>query len=141
MPETVLSFNIPGAPKGKARPRVTRSGHAFTPAGTAQYENLVRLSFKEAYPDHMPLGSAVEASITAFFPIPKSWSKKKQEQARQRILRPVCKPDTDNIAKAVLDSLNQIAYKDDSQITELIVSKYYSDIPQVVVMLRTDQEE
>ena len=49
-----------------------------------------------------------------------------------RIL-PVKKPDCDNIAKIVLDALNKIAYKDDSQVIELSVKKLYSEVAKVSV--------
>lgn len=37
------------------------------------------------------------------------------------------KPDVDNLAKAVLDALNGIAFADDSQVGELIVGKRWAD--------------
>lgn len=43
--------------------------------------------------------------------------------------------DLDNIIKSVADSLNGIAYKDDSQIVEVVSKKYYSDKPRVEVIL------
>ena len=45
------------------------------------------------------------------------------------------KPDTDNIAKSVLDALNGLAYGDDKQIVELKVRKYYGVEPYVNVKL------
>ena len=48
---------------------------------------------------------------------------------------PMVKPDTDNIAKSILDSLNGIAYKDDKQVVELIVYKFYNDVPYVNVTI------
>ena len=48
---------------------------------------------------------------------------------------PTVKPDTDNIAKSILDSLNNIAYLDDKQVVKLEVEKYYSDVASVVVMI------
>jgi len=50
-------------------------------------------------------------------------------------IRPTNKPDLDNIAKIILDSLNGIAYKDDSQVVSLTVIKHYSDNPCVVVRM------
>lgn len=41
----------------------------------------------------------------------------------------------DNIAKAILDSLNGLAYKDDSQVTELIVLKEYGTENKIYVEL------
>ena len=46
---------------------------------------------------------------------------------------PTKKPDTDNIAKIILDSLNGIAYHDDAQIVRLTVQKSYSREPRVLV--------
>ncbi|WP_139353333.1 RusA family crossover junction endodeoxyribonuclease, partial [Clostridioides difficile] len=50
-------------------------------------------------------------------------------------LRPNKKPDIDNVVKIIADSLNEIAYKDDTQIVEVVASKYYSDKPRVEVIL------
>ena len=36
------------------------------------------------------------------------------------------KPDSDNVAKIVLDSLNKIAYDDDKQVVELTVLKRWT---------------
>ena len=40
---------------------------------------------------------------------------------------PLKKPDSDNIAKIVLDSLNKIAFDDDSQVVELTVIKRWTE--------------
>ena len=45
------------------------------------------------------------------------------------------KPDLDNIAKIVLDSLNGLAYKDDRQVVSLKIEKHYADKPLVKVEL------
>ena len=50
-------------------------------------------------------------------------------------IRPTKKPDTDNVAKSILDACNKIAYDDDSHVVELFVEKWYSDEPRVVVEL------
>jgi Holliday junction resolvase RusA-like endonuclease len=54
-------------------------------------------------------------------------------------IRPTKTPDTDNIAKSVLDALNKVAYKDDSCVVDLIVEKWYSENPRVEVYI--DNEE
>lgn len=72
----------------------------------------------------------------AYYGIPKSTSKKKHKLMLFKALRPTKKPDIDNIAKAVLDSINRIAYKDDSQIVDLQVRKFYSENPRVVVTIQ-----
>ena len=57
-------------------------------------------------------------------------------KAYQGKIRPTKKPDFDNIAKIVCDSLNTIAYKDDSQVIDGQVRKFYSEKPRIVVKIR-----
>ena len=53
---------------------------------------------------------------------------------------PTTKPDTDNIAKSILDSLNGIAYKDDKQVVDLRVRKQYAEVPSVSVWISEVQK-
>jgi Holliday junction resolvase RusA-like endonuclease len=64
--------------------------------------------------------------IQAFFHKPKL-TKKEQALNLPKHKFPTKKPDGDNIAKAILDSLNAVAYHDDSYVVELVASKYYTD--------------
>ena len=139
----VIEFTIPGEPKGKGRPRLGRSGHAYTPHDTAAYENLVKVCFSEAYPDHEPLSSdiPVTAYIRAYYKIPKSTSKKKYLAMIIGSLYPLKKPDLDNIAKIICDALNGIAYYDDAQVRKMIIEKYYSKDPRVDVRFEWENDE
>jgi Holliday junction resolvase RusA-like endonuclease len=47
------------------------------------------------------------------------------------------KPDWDNVGKIISDALNEVAYKDDSQIYQCTVAKMYSDRPRVFVQITT----
>lgn len=69
---------------------------------------------------------------------PKSISsvKKKQAALQNETLRPTTKPDVDNYAKGVKDACNGILWRDDSQVVELFVRKFYSLNPRVVVKVR-----
>lgn len=135
MSDKIFSFTIPGEPKGKGRPRFLKNGRTYTPNITTGYENLVKLTFKQAYPDDMPFTKDIPlmVSIRAYFTIPKSASKKKTALMKSADIYPTKKPDTDNIAKIVLDSLNGIAYHDDSQIVGLYLVKLYDDTPRVEI--------
>ena len=128
-------FVVEGEPKAKGRPRFTKSGIAYTPKETATYENFVKVSFQNAYPIHVRMEGSIKATIIAYFGIPKSKPKKFKEQAEHEKVYPEKKPDCDNIAKTILDSLNGIAYEDDKQITDMLVLKRYSYIPRVEVIL------
>ena len=50
-------------------------------------------------------------------------------------IRPTKTPDYDNIGKIISDALNGVAYRDDAQIVEANISKYYSNLPRVEVMI------
>lgn len=115
---------VTGKIRGKARPRICR-GHAFTPKDTVQYEKLVRNCYKQQ--DGRYLEGPIKALIIAYYKIPKSYSKKRVQAIRDGLEKPTKKPDADNIGKIILDSLNGIAYKDDSQIVEIRVIKRYTE--------------
>ena len=48
---------------------------------------------------------------------------------------PQKKPDADNVAKIILDGLNHIAWDDDTQVVDMMVTKRYSDEPMVSVII------
>jgi len=129
-----MKFEILGKPVGKGRPRFTRNGHTYTPKETTEYENLVKLSYQQQCGGER-IDGAIQAYVTAIYPIPKSASKKKRAEMLGGTIKPTVKPDTDNIAKAVLDALNNIAYDDDSQVVMLTVRKRYGETPRVIVEL------
>lgn len=134
-------FTIPGKPVGKGRPKFARRGNyvqTYTPEATAVYENWVRDCWSRG--NFPKLTGEIHATIAAVFPIPKSASKKRREAMAAGEINPQTKPDLDNIAKAVLDSLNGLAYDDDSQVTRLSIQKCYDVSPRCVVMLHGETE-
>lgn len=50
-----------------------------------------------------------------------------------RLMFPTKKPDIDNIAKSILDALNKLAYRDDTQVVTLHMEKHYAENPRVEV--------
>lgn len=129
-------FSIPGAPVGKARPRVTTQGghpHAYTPPKTASYERLVRETYKLSFPGQKPLEGPLELVLRAYMPIPESWPQSKKAKALSEMIQPTVKPDIDNIVKSVMDGLNGTAYEDDKQIMFVQAKKVYSMMPRVEV--------
>ena len=136
-----FSFTVPGEPKGKARartfydPRVGRMV-SKTPENTAVYENLVKLCYQSASRGYrFPEDTPIRISIRAYFNIAQRTAKKWRPAMLVGLIRPTKKPDVDNITKAILDALNQAAYKDDAAIVQFSVEKYYSDNPRVEVII------
>jgi Holliday junction resolvase RusA-like endonuclease len=128
------TFYIPGMPGSKGRPRATKTGQMYTPKKTTEYENYVRERYLTTCPDCYLKGQ-IKATIIAFYPIPKNMPKYKRRLIDEDVLRPTRRPDLDNIAKIILDSLNKIAYDDDSQVVTLEIRKFYGDKAYVEVML------
>ena len=127
-----ICFTVPGVPVGKGRPRVTRYG-AYTPEKTRLYEEKVRLCWQTQSGQSFPAGVPILAFITAWFPIPKNTSKKLAAQMDGKFH--LKRPDCDNIAKAILDSLNGYAYPDDSAVQLQIKKRYTTGAPRVSVKL------
>ena len=116
----MTAFFVDGMPQGKGRPRFTGK-RAYTPKKTADYEKRIAQSY-----DGECLAGALFVDITAFFPIPKSYTKTQKNAIEKGNLAPTKKPDADNIGKIVLDALNGVAYEDDKQVVDLRVKKKYA---------------
>lgn len=136
-----IDFDVPGVPTGKARPRVVHHAgcraEAYTPARTLIFENLCRFEFFQAAGEGYDKPSAdlffagsvpLRIEITAYYIMPASVSKRRRADMSNGKIRPMKKPDADNVAKSVLDALNGVAYKDDAQVVELLISKEWAEI-------------
>ena len=127
------SFEIKEKAIGKQRPRYSSKTHRmYTPTKTSTFEEKVKWAFKSKYNIETELSTKpFKAKIIAVFEPAKSLSKKKKEELLYKDYTK--KPDADNIAKIILDSLNGLAYKDDNQVAELLVSKKYGDENKIIV--------
>lgn len=135
-----IEFEIPGKAVGKGRPRFSRrSGHVYTPAKTSEYELSVAAACREAMGLTPPTLGPVQVSISVWRSIPKSWAKKKNHDFFKE--RTVPRPDVDNIAKAILDGCNGIAYKDDAQVNSLYISKGYGPCDTTLVSIWIPDDE
>lgn len=115
-----MILNIEPIPKG--RPRISRGGHAFTPAKTRQFENELKSLFKKQY-SGSPLEEPLCVSVCFYITRPKSVKR----------LHPAVKADIDNYLKAVLDAGNEILWSDDSIICEVNVEKKYAAVGSIVL--------
>lgn len=126
-------FIINGEPKGKGRPRFTKTGRVYTPTETAHYESLVGLSYRNSAKGYK-FASPVRVTVKAYQKPPKKSKKVVEDMLNGRIL-PTKKPDPDNIAKIILDGLNKVAWDDDAQVVEMMVTKRYAQEPLVAVII------
>ena len=75
----------------------------------------------------VPTYDAIRLRLIAYFPVPKSYSKKMRSECVTGLIKPTVKPDIDNVVKAALDAMNGVVYADDKQVFEVIVSKRYTE--------------
>lgn len=127
-----IVFEVPGDPVAKARPRVNRAtGAVYTPRGTVVFERLVGTIARQYF--KAPLQGPVTVEIKSVIAPPVSWTKKKTAAL---LWRPhTQKPDADNLQKAVLDALNGIAFKDDSQVWSAKTSKIWGAPAKTLVIV------
>lgn len=130
-------FKIHGKAQAKQRPRMGRSGVVYTPKETLVYENYVKMCYSDYAKQFgwFPYENQVRAEIEVLVAVPKSDSKTKKKAKIEGMIRPAVKPDCDNLAKSILDSLNGLAYHDDKQVVELSIKKYYAENAEVRVRL------
>ena len=119
---------------GKGRPRVnTRTHTTYTPEKTKAFEEKLKMYFIKKYRKPEVSENPFKIKILIEFKPPKSTSKK--------MLQKLCdmpytkKPDLDNIIKAILDSLNGLAYKDDNQVVSINAEKKYGLADRIIIIL------
>lgn len=135
----MITFTIPGNPIGKGRPKFARRGNfvtAYTPEKTASYENLVKMQADAAMAGRAPIEGAANVEIALFVVPPASWSQKKQRAALAGEIFPTSKPDVDNVIKGIFDAMNEIVWRDDKQVVDLVVKKRYAETPMARVIVR-----
>lgn len=140
---SAIRFEVKGEPRGKGRPRFASHGKfvkAYTPVETENYEAFVKVNACRAA-NGLYLNGPLKAEIDCIYSIPSSWSKRKKAEAVSSNVPCTKKPDADNIAKTVLDSLNGLLYDDDKQVVELVVRKRYGVMPRVEVTLMEIRKE
>ena len=135
-----IDFTIYGDPKPKKRhrSRVIKSkfgkSYAMTypdPGGVSE-ENYIKLAASQNFKESIITG-AVELKLGFCFSVPKSYSKKKTDEALNGFLKHTKKPDLDNLIKAVKDALNGIVWHDDSQVFLVTAEKIYVERPRTYI--------
>lgn len=134
----MIEFTVLGEPVSQGRPRATTiNGRArmYDPDKSRDYKNYLRLVASE-YAPKTPLEGPLIVRMDVYRPIPKSFSKKKMDKAEAGEIRPITKPDGSNYLKGIEDALNGLIWKDDSQIIEATIGKWYSQKPRIKIQIQ-----
>ena len=121
--ENAVEFVIPGIPTAWARAGARGRIH-FTPGKQRRAMSVVAMVSSDAMGDRPPFTGPVSVTVTASWAWPKSIRPRKRQALGSNYR--ASRPDADNVAKLIADSLTGIVYVDDAQICELRVRKIYS---------------
>lgn len=131
-------LHMVGSVVAQGRPKLTTAPypHAYDPQKSREFKAMLGFCAQQEMRTKggEPITGAVVLQILVEVAIPKSWSKKKREQAEKGEIRPVSKPDGDNIAKSIMDALSGVWYLDDKQVCELHIIKTYGEVAKYHVI-------
>lgn len=129
-----ITFSVPGDPVPQPRPRVSTAGgfaRAYVPAKhpVHAYRQAVAAAARAA--GLTETGDPLNVVIDAVFRRPKSHLNKAGVKATAPTLP---RPDVDNLAKAVLDALQDVM-GDDTNVSRLVVEKSYGQEARTTVRI------
>jgi Holliday junction resolvase RusA-like endonuclease len=134
----VITFVVQGEPVPQPRPRVsTRGGfaRAYVPSTHPVHAYRQRIAAEATKAGLEPQSEPVEVIVEAVFVRPKSHMTKKGVKPTAPKLP---RPDVDNIAKAILDSLQDVM-GDDTNVRLLTVGKAYGNESRTTVSVKCEK--
>ena len=129
-----LSIIIWLAPQPTPRPRISGDNKIFYVKGAKNNKKII-----ENFIIDTPLPIIVTPCIfqcESYFPIPKSMKSHEKILAELGFIKPISRPDWDNIGKTYSDMIQSTIIHDDSLIVEGISRKYYSTKPRVEIKIK-----
>lgn len=128
-----FTFEVIGKPVPKARPRFDAiNKRIFTPKSTIAWQKLIAATGAQIFKSP-PHAGPIALKMIFFMAPPSKWRKSKRLAAFQGLVEHIGTPDIDNLAKAVMDGLNGVIYRDDGQVVNLECKKKYGFPARVIV--------
>lgn len=141
----MIKIELEGNPIAWARPGIVRTKKTNIVYDRQRKEKeQVRWQIRGQIPGEV-LTTPMKVRIIFRMPIPKSTT----GPMRREMLNGCChhskKPDIDNLQKFILDTMNGLVFKDDSQICSITADKIYSESPGTLIHIyphsRNNNEE
>lgn len=121
-------------PKASPRPRRSLNGHFYV-NGAADNKRFFKNFYKETL--NIPIiDTPCKFYCDSYLPIPSDMSLVNQVLAELGLIRPVKKPDFDNLAKTYSDMTQGVLLFDDALIIEGISRKWYSCKPRIEITFK-----
>lgn len=125
-------FTIYLLPKATPRPRLGQRG-VFYVKGAKDNKKLFKKFINDN--DIDIITTPTKFTCKSYFPIPSSMNQIEKVLAEIGLIRPISKPDWDNVGKAYCDMLQGLILYDDSLIVEGVSKKYYSMKPRIEITI------
>lgn len=124
--------------RGKAR-TFSRNNKLFTqiyvPNAKAN-KNYMTEFVHTAFESMKLICTEMEMDIVFYLPTPVSLSHSQILHCEEGLIRPMIKPDVDNVSKAYMDMCTSNLFLDDALVTDIHISKRYSIKPRVEITIR-----
>jgi len=118
-------IQVYGMPVAQGRPRAFKTPRGrvrvYDPSTSRDWKRTVQAQVILAWKPRDPLVGPLQLALVFSLPRPKTLPK--------RIVQHTKRPDVDNLAKAILDAVRGILFRDDSAIVSLTVIKRYGESP------------
>lgn len=135
-----IELQVYGIPKAQMRHRTVNTPKfkgTYDPSKDTK-ENFL-LTVQHNAPKE-PLTGPIGLTVIFYMPRPKGHYRTGKNSAMLRDDAPeffTSRPDVDNFCKHLMDSLNGVFWKDDSQICRLFSEKLYSESPRTYILIQT----
>ena len=124
-------------PTAKARPRSTiihGQVRTYTPKKTRNAEAMIEAMIRTQV---MELGSFEEGIPLR---LEATFYRERPKHLPKRVTMPISRPDYDNYAKLLTDSLEKFVYKNDSQICTAVIRKRFGSPPRIELAIEVDSD-
>lgn len=120
----MIQFRVDGKPIPQGSMSAV-NGHIFHSQGSALASWRAGIAIAARHAGAQPSSRPILMTMVFVFQKPKTVTRSE----------PTVPPDLDKLVRAVLDGLTAVAYKDDSQVTEIRAAKVYGARPGVEVQI------
>jgi Holliday junction resolvase RusA-like endonuclease len=134
--EVVIKIVIDIIPEPTPRPRLGQSGRFYVKNSRSNNEFVELMSSRYEDIQNIIKDRECEIDIKSYFPIPLSFNKVNTLLAELGIIRPITKPDWDNLGKTYSDAIQPWIVHDDSLFVDGSSHKYYSLKPRVEIQIK-----
>jgi len=139
-----INVTVLGEPKAQKRHRHAKRGNFIATYDPQKADKQDFLSIVQKNAPLEPLDRPLKVEINFFFSRPTNHYGTGKNAG---VLKPTAptfhtvKPDTDNLAKFILDAMNKVYWIDDSRICNLVVTKKYDNKPRTDITVSAAEDE